>query len=1561
MIIEWMSLCLFLITLCTDAIVKGLLNSSNKLIWRSTAKCPLNMTTFEKASRNMNCSGNTRYLCAPNKDLSSLIEFCTTAKRGLYGPDNCVKHQSNGYLDHVPCNSSFKDGCPDTSYYDDEVFKFQSCLRINTILKCFVKDRNCVATERSTSNPNLQNITKDVSSDSDERSGDIRLLGLLAILPLILAIFVYYRCCRRDIKRKSDPETEETLLQETDGKEREKLTYRKEKPNERSLWRTPYREKLDELPLNLLTVFYSILFTKTNQIDDGSDNCWLIVLNKVRHVFELDDITEEKARIYAKTVFNMFHSISEGDLEVPDDLYFEIFWSFFRQSKFEGCGRLDFFLENASKETIAQFCRTSGYQKVSLERCMQLPVDYTDKLIEKLGQKILTHPTVQDPLIHEKLSKKFDIPVEVLKWGKDGIQRFIAYLDNGGKEPVYHTKGMIVGCAGAGKTTLLKRLKDCSIAEILKTEPTKGLDVHTDVFKVEGNALKVNKNQSVKYFNIPQDRIQCVQLPILKQKAHPNPSVHEEEINTSIDIPKETIQSKSEIHHDPQMENSTLQTSLISESHEITELGQIKLDEKWPGSPVSEKSFENPINVEVHDEETYDPFLQTLRNVAFHGERSVQLITLLDFAGQSAYYACHQIYFSARAFYILVIDMSKDLNAVVGEDVCDHSETVFETWRYRDFYAFWMKSIHTYSSPNAPVIIVATHAEDKCQDDIEKFEKELFEIFGYDLVSKHLVKDKIITLTLPRDNTCQPASVEDLKIDIRKTVEKQPYWGEDLPSSWVVFENEIRKRKETSKIMKIQDLHKLCRQMSEHIRIDIKELKDALRFFHEIGTILYFDSAELEDTVILDVQWFVNAFKNIITDNQDLQLQNIKFALWKKCNQTGELDDTLLEEIWKRTEDSRDSFFKHKSELLSYMQHLGLLARGSEETKYVHLIPCMTKRKISHSDIAKCHKNFVFSFQFDFFPNFIFWRFLVTCVCSYGWSILEESGQKYIFRNSCFLSYEEVDVAIKINDNILDVQILESDDSPVGQNLKIDILRRMEEILQILTRPFPTNITFTIGCRCKVTKVFEIGNSRFLSVGELLKIKDTRTKVCSACGIEKHQVPVENLLEILEGRTESHGYRQTKGISITGKRERRRGKSEKEDQDLEFGVDDVRHLKTLKGACLRGNKQQFDHEIQKHFGEKQLLFTRDSDGYSLLHFACEGGNLEILKHLLEEGFMLDSTTFKGKTVLHIASQFGHKSICDYVLSKDTALLEITDKRKGNAAHFAAEGGYVEILEFLVNKGINPKQLTERERNIFHIASSNDQQEMCKYIVQTYPEIIHSVDGLGWNALHFATAKGHIEMFDTLVGFDLDVKSKTNRGNSVLHIACLKSRLEMCKYIINRWPYLVKEQNKLNRTPVFAAVEGGDINILKLLKNYDADERAIAADNHTLLHVASEHSNYEICKYVIQTYPEMTNLSSSKNFNALHMLAAGSSRSEEEEIMVFNLLVSHGVDIFQTTKKGSSVLSLACKNRKYDLCKYMVDHHPALLKIPSVDLLKTAEETNDKEMIELFKMELNIMT
>lgn len=67
--------------------------------------------------------------------------------------------------------------------------------------------------------------------------------------------------------------------------------------------------------------------------------------------------------------------------------------------------------------------------------------------------------------------------------------------------------------------------------------------------------------------------------------------------------------------------------------------------------------------------------------VASTNENSLKVLSILDFAGQSAYYACHHIFFSPRAFYILVVDMSKDLKSH-AERACDKDGLIYSDWTY---------------------------------------------------------------------------------------------------------------------------------------------------------------------------------------------------------------------------------------------------------------------------------------------------------------------------------------------------------------------------------------------------------------------------------------------------------------------------------------------------------------------------------------------------------------------------------------------------------------------------------------------------------------------------------------------------------------------------------------------------------------------------------------------------------------------------------------------------------------------------------------------------------------
>ena len=80
-------------------------------------------------------------------------------------------------------------------------------------------------------------------------------------------------------------------------------------------------------------------------------------------------------------------------------------------------------------------------------------------------------------------------------------------------------------------------------------------------------------------------------------------------------------------------------------------------------------------------------------------------LSMFDFGGQCAYYACHQIYLTRRAFYMVVVDASKRLGQVVDKEVCDQAGSVFSGWTYGGEFeklivsngknaVFWRKLFH---------------------------------------------------------------------------------------------------------------------------------------------------------------------------------------------------------------------------------------------------------------------------------------------------------------------------------------------------------------------------------------------------------------------------------------------------------------------------------------------------------------------------------------------------------------------------------------------------------------------------------------------------------------------------------------------------------------------------------------------------------------------------------------------------------------------------------------------------------------------------------------------------
>lgn len=133
-------------------------------------------------------------------------------------------------------------------------------------------------------------------------------------------------------------------------------------------------------------------------------------------------------------------------------------------------------------------------------------------------------------------------------------------------------------------------------------------------------------------------------------------------------------------------------------------------------------------------------------------------------------------------------------------------------------------------------------------------------------------------------------------------------------------------------------------------------------------------------------------------------------------------------------------------------------------------------------------------------------------------------------------------------------------------------------------------------------------------------------------------------------------------------------------------------MKQIEEACLDGNIEHFNFYLEKETGPRHHLLMKwsNKNGWNVLHVVAKGGNLIIFCKLVSY-LKICEKTHSQKTVLHIASKFGHYDICDFIIKKNNDFKKYVCKKSSegkNACHYAVESGSVNLLRLLVGTSYN---------------------------------------------------------------------------------------------------------------------------------------------------------------------------------------------------------------------------------------------------------------------------------
>ncbi|XP_067661991.1 ankyrin-3-like [Haliotis asinina] len=336
-----------------------------------------------------------------------------------------------------------------------------------------------------------------------------------------------------------------------------------------------------------------------------------------------------------------------------------------------------------------------------------------------------------------------------------------------------------------------------------------------------------------------------------------------------------------------------------------------------------------------------------------------------------------------------------------------------------------------------------------------------------------------------------------------------------------------------------------------------------------------------------------------------------------------------------------------------------------------------------------------------------------------------------------------------------------------------------------------------------------------------------------------------------------------------------------------------------------------------------LSLTCDT-GSNILHLACSKGRLEVLKYILsqnivdinsrgrskktpamiaaecghekvvellvEKGANLSLACEKGSNILHLACSKGRLEVVKYILSQNIVDINCRGRSKKTPAMTAAQYGYKEVVELLMEKGANLSLVNDKSRNILHVACSRGRLEVVKYVLSQNIVDINSRGRSKKTPAMIAAESGYKEVVELLMEKGANMSLVSDRGSNILHLACSRGRLEVVKYVLSQNIVDINSRGGSKKTSAMNAGESGYKEVVELLVENGADLSLVCDRGSNILHLACSKGHLEVVKYVISQNIVDINGKEIQNMTPVMMAA----KSGHKEVVEF--LVSRGADM-----------------------------------------------------------------
>ncbi len=376
-----------------------------------------------------------------------------------------------------------------------------------------------------------------------------------------------------------------------------------------------------------------------------------------------------------------------------------------------------------------------------------------------------------------------------------------------------------------------------------------------------------------------------------------------------------------------------------------------------------------------------------------------------------------------------------------------------------------------------------------------------------------------------------------------------------------------------------------------------------------------------------------------------------------------------------------------------------------------------------------------------------------------------------------------------------------------------------------------------------------------------------------------------------------------------------------------------------------------DTQEQSDIEEREpIISDEDKDKIDfdvLLVIAIEKNDAKVAKFALENGAMPDIYIDSITLLFYCVKSLDRTEITKLLIDFD-ANINFVSPDGDTILSKAVENNNIEIVELLLDKRVN---MYDKDLPVFVVV--NGLIEILELFIERKLDLNYEytlrdqdLNSIGQTTLLIEAVKtNNFSIIDLLVqeGADIDheVGLGTNAFIEAIKMAIITKDLKIIKYFIENGAY-VNMTDEIGNPGILYAVEADDLELIKYLLENGADKKRHI---NYAFSAAVKHGKKEIAEVLLEKGADIDYRASASDWSIL-MSAANVGNKEMVEF-----LLEQGADVNISDYSGITALSLALRNRYFDIVNILIKHNAKINMQQCLEDLKYALGDYSPEVIE----------